>query len=71
MLTAFILLLIAIAIALIWFFGLWALAIILIIFGVWGIWMAMNTPLQLQPIPLISFLLGAVIALVKLGMAIA
>lgn len=41
----------------------YALGVMLILFACWGIWMSLVSPLQLQPIPAISFVVGFLVIL--------
>ena len=52
-----------------WAFGsaVVGLIVALIVFGVWGIWIATVSPIQLQPVPLISLVIGVVILIFKAG----
>jgi hypothetical protein len=70
--TPFFLPVLAILIAIIgagWLLGsaLVGTAVALIVFGVFLTWMTMNSPLQLQPLPLIAFLAGAGLLIFQVG----
>lgn len=43
------------------------LAVALIMFGVLVFWMGARTPLQLQPLPLIAFMVGFAMLILKFG----
>lgn len=70
--TRFFLMLLGIFLAIIgagWLLGsvVLGLAVALLAFGVWGIWVGERSPLQLQPVPLIAFVLGVAILIFKAG----
>jgi hypothetical protein len=43
---------------------------VLMLLGAGGIWLAMNTPVQLQPIPLCVFVIGLLLVVFGMGAGI-
>lgn len=43
------------------------LGVALMMFGVWGFWMTEKTRLQMQPVPLIAFMVGFAMLILKFG----